>query len=516
MDRKIIEELYKILIKGLPLTKEVLDIYNYTVEEITTLKNQGIIKEIAKNQYTLVSADGMYKYGVYLEISGQPKQSETCFHRCLKIDPKNRNACMHIMLIELKRKNYLAIENLFPILEKINKESHQEDNKLYQYLLGVILHYNKEYQEKMKSVEYDEVLIPNEENNPEIYKQNAIRMAIVKQKYPYAIKQLNDLIRRNIAFNIENEFLKELIIHALRVNNRFKSKLQIYALNKNYENIIKLLEDKSKNQFLGNMETYILNTTESILEIIETNEIPEVICDYSPYMYEALQGNNFRLARDINLDFIKKLNQNPKEDTLNILLDDLIERIDNLSKKIEPKEENIIKNTSNLTPEEELASYIKEANISIPEAVKKIGILPEQVTNEYIGYLSIPKINLTKGFLDKRSTENDVEKNILVVEGSTYPDTKRGNLILAGHSGTGWKAFFNDLYKLTTNDPVYVSYKNKKYTYNIVNIYKQPKIGKVAIYRNYDKTTLTLITCTNNDDYTQTIYIAELVKVEDE
>lgn len=139
----------------------------------------------------------------------------------------------------------------------------------------------------------------------------------------------------------------------------------------------------------------------------------------------------------------------------------------------------------------------------------------EEITNNYIGYLNIPKINLTKGFLDQRSKENDVEKNILVVEGSNYPDTERGNLILAGHSGTGWKAFFNDLYKLNINDKAYITYKNKKYTYNILNIYKQPKIGKLAIYRNYDKTTLTLITCTNNDSKTQTIYIAELINIEE-
>ena len=140
--------------------------------------------------------------------------------------------------------------------------------------------------------------------------------------------------------------------------------------------------------------------------------------------------------------------------------------------------------------------------------------LPDEVTNEYIGYLNIPKINLTKGFLDMRSTENDVEKNILVVEGSNYPDTDRGNLILAGHSGTGWKAFFNDLYQLELNDIAIINYKEKKYTYKIVNIYKQPKTGKLAIYRNYDKTTLTLITCTNNDSKSQTIYIAELDNVE--
>ena len=159
----------------------------------------------------------------------------------------------------------------------------------------------------------------------------------------------------------------------------------------------------------------------------------------------------------------------------------------------------------------EIVEITEEEDINKPVEEE----LPEEVTNDYIGYLTIPKINLTKGFLDKRSTENDVEKNILVVSGSNYPDTEKGNLILAGHSGTGWKAFFNDLYKLEVNDTAYITYKNKKYIYSIVNIYTQPKVGKLAIYRNYDKTTLTLITCTNNDSTTQTIYIAELVSVEE-
>ena len=103
----------------------------------------------------------------------------------------------------------------------------------------------------------------------------------------------------------------------------------------------------------------------------------------------------------------------------------------------------------------------------------------------------------------------------MVVNGSTYPDVQKGNLILAAHSGTGWKAFFNDLYKLNINDELYVEYKNKKYTYKITNIYKQDKVGTIAIYRNYEKTTLTLITCTNFDSKTQTIYISELVNVEE-
>lgn len=139
----------------------------------------------------------------------------------------------------------------------------------------------------------------------------------------------------------------------------------------------------------------------------------------------------------------------------------------------------------------------------------------ENTTTGYIGYLEISKINLNKGFYDITSSENDVEKNIYVSPTSSYPDKEKGNLIIAAHSGTGWKAFFNELYQLNTGDQVNVLYKNKRYIYKINKIYKQEKTGKIAIYRDYEKTTLTLVTCTNNDSKTQTVYIAYLEKQEE-
>ena len=107
--------------------------------------------------------------------------------------------------------------------------------------------------------------------------------------------------------------------------------------------------------------------------------------------------------------------------------------------------------------------------------------------------------------------DNDVEKNIYVVPSSTFPDRKKSNLIIAAHSGTGWRAFFNDLYRLEKGDIANVYFKGMKYTYKLVNIYTQPKVGTVNIYRNPKKSTLTLITCTNHDNTTQTIYILELI-----
>jgi LPXTG-site transpeptidase (sortase) family protein len=98
-----------------------------------------------------------------------------------------------------------------------------------------------------------------------------------------------------------------------------------------------------------------------------------------------------------------------------------------------------------------------------------------------------------------------------MVDGSTLPDVVNGNLILMAHSGDAYISYFAYLYKLNVGDPVYVTYNGRKYKYQIVNIYDVEKNGLVRIMRNYDRTSLTLITCTKNNDNSQTIYISELV-----
>ena len=137
-----------------------------------------------------------------------------------------------------------------------------------------------------------------------------------------------------------------------------------------------------------------------------------------------------------------------------------------------------------------------------------------QDIESYIGYLEIPKIKFRRGFYNIDSSLNTVEANIEIIQGSVLPNVTNGNLIIAGHSGTGWKAFFKDLYKLEVGDEANVTYGGLTYRYKITNIYQEPNTGKVSIKRNHDKTTLTLITCTKDDSSTQTIYIAELYTIE--
>ena len=132
---------------------------------------------------------------------------------------------------------------------------------------------------------------------------------------------------------------------------------------------------------------------------------------------------------------------------------------------------------------------------------------------QYIGYLSIPRISLNYGFVDKKSYYNHVNRNIQIIEPSDFPDVPKGNFIIAGHSGTSSVSYFKNLYLLKIGDIAKITYNNKVYTYKIVDIYYQDKDGTIIIKRDLSKTTLTLITCTYKDKKHQTVYIAELENI---
>ena len=153
-------------------------------------------------------------------------------------------------------------------------------------------------------------------------------------------------------------------------------------------------------------------------------------------------------------------------------------------------------------------------NPTDPESVQEPEPDEPTITENFVAVLEIPKIDLKKGLYDMSSRYNKVSRNVAILSPSDYPDVDKGNLVLAAHSGNGYLSFFKNLYKLSEGDIAYIYYNDKKYTYEITYIYKQAKTGKINVYRPNNKTTLMLITCTKNDESTQTVYVAELINTE--
>lgn len=128
---------------------------------------------------------------------------------------------------------------------------------------------------------------------------------------------------------------------------------------------------------------------------------------------------------------------------------------------------------------------------------------------DYIAVIKIPKIKLEKGLVSKKSKYNSIDYGIQILNESDMPDVINGNFVLAAHSGTASISVFNDLDKLDKDDIVEVLYNKKIYRYKIVKMYDVPKNGTVNVYRNYKKTSITLITCRNNTN-NQIVLIGEL------
>ena len=119
-----------------------------------------------------------------------------------------------------------------------------------------------------------------------------------------------------------------------------------------------------------------------------------------------------------------------------------------------------------------------------------------QNVENYIAYISIPKIELNRGIYNTTSTLNNVNKNIYVHPASTFPNNVSGNnLILASHSGSSSISYFKKLYKLELEDDVYLEYNGKTYHYKIKNIYTVLKDGTVALRVKQNVSTISLITC---------------------
>ncbi len=131
--------------------------------------------------------------------------------------------------------------------------------------------------------------------------------------------------------------------------------------------------------------------------------------------------------------------------------------------------------------------------------------------SKYYGVLEIPKIGLKRGFYNVGSKWNDIQYNVTLQEGSVPPYEGYGNFILLGHSGDSYISFFAYLYRLGVGDECYITLNGVVYHYRIDNIYTVEKSGLMVMDFTPPEMTLTLITCTKDNDKLQTVYVAHYI-----
>ena len=150
---------------------------------------------------------------------------------------------------------------------------------------------------------------------------------------------------------------------------------------------------------------------------------------------------------------------------------------------------------------------MKKFNLKSTKFINFIFLLILVLLFIFIYYFSPTITNIIEN-----SKNNNVNKNIQLLKESNLPDKENGNVIIAGHSGNSYKAYFKNLVKLNNGDEAKIVYNGKTYIYSLSNSYEVEKTGRVEISRNINKQTLTLITCKHNTNK-QIVFVFELKNI---
>lgn len=107
-------------------------------------------------------------------------------------------------------------------------------------------------------------------------------------------------------------------------------------------------------------------------------------------------------------------------------------------------------------------------------------------------------------FYNVDNEKNDVNKNIQFI-----PTNIDNTYLLAGHSGTGKRSYFTSLKDLVKGDLIFLKIENQEIKYQVNDIKKIPKTGKITI-RNKENM-LILTTCDQVIKGYQLIIEAEVI-----
>lgn len=134
---------------------------------------------------------------------------------------------------------------------------------------------------------------------------------------------------------------------------------------------------------------------------------------------------------------------------------------------------------------------------------KEIDVIKEE-KYQYSSVLEVPSVNIKRGVLNINNQYNDAKYNIELIK------ENENTIILAAHNGNNPNSYFGNLKNIELGDEIKYYKDGIMYTYIYSESYDIRKSGYADIYRNRNKKSIILITCKDNTDDAQTVYIGYL------
>lgn len=335
-----LNKLYSGVIKGEELTTKQLKEYGFNSKDLNELIETGRIERVKKGLYSFKLIDELYFYGKKLISQMEYDKATACFEKCHELDPTHPGACFQLFLRSVQKEDYTRAFELYEVLSHTDNKYYNNDNNYYLYLLSIITDIPQKYREYARYLKYDDIKIQDTDKRyQDIILQNKVRIAVLQRKFPYAKKQLRDLIEKHRNLSLQDLIAKTLLIKAAAAENLSKSTVVSLIKDKKYEEVTKYLLNKQKRHNLSVLEEYVLKLTYKYNEIKETAKIPKIVslikCDT---LFRAIDANNFISALELCTKYNAENNISNDTNAINLLLNDICNLIKDLREETSIKE----------------------------------------------------------------------------------------------------------------------------------------------------------------------------------
>ena len=326
--------IYDLVLKEERITTEKL--YNLGISklDLEEMVQEKKLDKISKDEYTITSNDSLYHLGVSLTNNREYERGMKYLEKYYELNPLNKEVKLVLISIYISKKQY---QKVFPILDelfKINNKTEKKDYLLILYLLSLIYPYPEKYTDIVLNMQYDDLLYTEEDHTKnDITKHNQMRIRIYQNKFNQAEEIFKKDLINNYSSKTEKEIIQKLLSEAKHLDKRRNEALEEYAKNKQYENIISLIEKKKAKMRLSLGDELTYKITKDIIRIKETNKIPRPKINEALNVKKAVDGKNYYLALQLNNANNKTISDHNIRRTITILLVDINKLISTILKE---------------------------------------------------------------------------------------------------------------------------------------------------------------------------------------
>ena len=330
---ELLNTIYELTLNKIIPTKEKLLEKGFTEEQITCLLANNLIIEFQPETYKLSSVKVLFQYGKDNMLQGNKRTSHQVFLLCYKIKPKHRDTCLQLFYNAVLHEDYNEAYEYLYALENVSTQEHmRKDYKIYLYLLSQVSQVPKLYQEKLEAINNDRNLITHKKPNRQQKQDNLVVSLVLKGKYKFAIESLNNFLAEDYDYEVHRIIIKTLIRNIINQDDKYKKDLLDKVRHKRYREIITILETISLTRKLRTDEQSILELTQAIISIYETQNIPVPIPNESTTVLEAIKFYDYEKAMEIETSFLTEKDISTDTSSINFLLQEIIKLIGNINR----------------------------------------------------------------------------------------------------------------------------------------------------------------------------------------